>query len=216
MERTTIEVLGNMLKAASDDETRYRLTAVLIQKMNYGKQAVLEAHVTDGHIACKRIINDGSLLEALKTGDKVLFFPDAVKSLKNMCGKGQVLHVSRESDTVIEFSLGGQSVKVPINDQESKTYPVGQIKGFYSTQRESPIRVLFNPELLQALLVAMREDKRQVGVTLEFDAADLDKAISVQVNGCEGGFNGVIMPLRGDDVNKEVNKATLAKMGEVK
>lgn len=216
MERTTIEALGNMLKAASDDETRYRLTAVLIQKINYGKQAVLEAHVTDGHIACKRTLPDSNLCEVLKTGDSFLVFPDVLKSLKSMAGKTPVLPCTRVDDSKIEFFLGGQSILVPINDQEAKTYPVGQMAGSYSTQRESPIRVVFNPELLQTLLVAMREDKRQVGVTLEFDAADLNKAISVQVNGCEGKFNGVLMPLRGDGVNEEVNAATLSKMGDLK
>lgn len=214
MNNETLQTLLAMVKAASDDQTRYRLTAVLLQVKNYGKLKVLEAHVTDGHIACKRTLPDSNLCEVLKTGDSFLVFPDVLKSLKSMAGKTSVLPCTRVDDSKIEFSLGGQSILVPINDQEAKTYPVDQMAGFYKTERKSPIRVTFNAELLESLLQAMREDKRQCGVTIEFDAANLNTCIGVSVQGGESGFNGVLMPMRGDKANQENNDATL-KQGSV-
>lgn len=196
MKKETIKILGEMMGCASDDVTRVRLSHVFVKRVEHNGIAKLDAFVTNAHVAVKRFIDDAGLLDCLKDGETVAIDTAAIKMMGLSLGKAPMLPIERGEKTLV-MGFGELKVTLKIDCETAARNPDKQVSVFFEdVKRSKPVSVSFNAEYLVDLLYAMREAKRQVGVTIKFDASDVNKAISVCVIGGTEA-RGVLMPMRG-------------------
>jgi len=200
MKNTTLQRLIALAKnIGTGNPTRYNMFGVLIAPLSIDK---VKLTATDGHRCVDLVEEDADLFKAL-SGESV-FFKDA--DLK-------VLTAALKSfDKIPSFRLDATQDKVTVFIGETPIhFDRGLAKSYPDVDRVRPrddakrvLRAGLNAEYLYEMLKAMRDDKRKLGVSLEFTLessydTESDKPMLVSspiIVKLGDNASGLLMPMR--------------------
>ncbi len=164
---TLVEALLNAKECVSDDATRYALNEPIIKRV---ADSAVEVVATNGHILSRRTIQIGELAKEFKTDKAYRLRDETTPILKLMLkatrktSSAYQAEVSPKSITLSSVLAKGLSVTLEPCD----SYPeYNQLTP--TIDEENLVTLAFNPDYLTMLFDAMKSDKRQVGIKLQFD-----------------------------------------------
>lgn len=183
MNAGTLTAIIQAFNSASDDMTRYHICHVLL----FAEKGRVQVVATDGHILSRVSVDDSDVAIALKS-DRFLVSPEALPALKMLAKEFKHgIPMKFEDGALVVFS---ETTQVQIKTEKTLGIEYPDYLAVWPKVAEDAFSVDLNPELLMSLFKALKEDKRQVGVTLVF--RDKLSPILVEV----GGNSGVLMPMR--------------------
>jgi hypothetical protein len=192
MKIETINALINSLKSTADDDRRYSLSHVLIESYQESTSTI-SITATNGHYLTQILLVDDLIGHIPKHG--MLISNDEIKKLKALKIKS-VDSFKIDGDTWI---VNGCAINVIKNSDSDSLYPKYQ-NIIPEYKDDDCMELTFNAEYLESMLAAMRDHKRQCGVTLKFLKSEINKPmlkpILVTVSGVDSGTFGVLMPMK--------------------
>lgn len=186
----TYQAIVNAIPVLSSDPTRYMLQKVLIEK--HAKDQV-SVTACDGHRITQVILINEFLANEISEKNPKGFLIDLaeIKRMKTMKPKfiemkfveksqsGQDLIYSLNNELNIRVELNGKGGEYPDYRQATPDY-----------SKTQTTKISFNAEYLEEMLRAMRENKRETNVVIEFDTPEKPYLVHV------GDRTGVLMPVR--------------------